>query len=263
MISFIRETLALPVQLLFFLMRYLLKKDSRQLSYAIWRISGSRKDAVNYYRFLYGENVKTAQDQIEILLRNKNDGRYYTDLCYLDLWITGRESKSIEWLEQAYSNKCSHGYMLLYIELSIATDNSDVMALSNTILERNDLPLHFTKLAHGNLIQEYIRLNETEKAQDLINMISEIEDPKGYLIYQLALDIKKGAGDFETYRKQIKLKRDDQYNVSFAHACYLADQIEECRKYLGKCSPDHLKTIHTWGPFKTIIEKTLQEKAYV
>ena len=260
--DFILETVALPFRVIEFIARYLFKTRLQRLHRIIWKITDNPSDAFKYFQHLYLSNPKTARAVAEELLSDKNSGKLYTNLCILDYRSTGDPQKAVEWLKMAYADDCKDQHMLLYIELILADEEEEVRKIASKILERNDLPAYFTKLALLNMILYHIKTEQWHNAEVVADRILSIEEDRLARALKLSLSIRFGRGDAEKHRRYLRSKNPDQYNGILAIAYYYAGNNDECRTSFHLCSKKYLQNFRLEKDIEQVVSEVIAEKEH-
>lgn len=260
--TFILETAALPFRVLEFIARYLFKTWLQRLHRIIWKITDNPSDAFKYFQHLYMSNPKTAQEVAEELLSDRNSGKLYTNLCLLDYRSTGDPRKAEEWLKMAYAADCKDQHMLLYVELILADEEEEVRKIASEILDRNDLPAYFTKLALQNMILYHIKTEDWENAEVVADRMLSVEEDRMARALKLSLSIRFGRGDAEKHRRFLRSRNPDQYNGILAIAYYYAGYIDECRTSFHLCTEKYLQNFRLERDIEQVVSEVIAEKEH-
>lgn len=261
MILFFRKILALPFSLLNSISSGLMKKNIRFLQTMIWRITREPKAVHAYVFHYYKESIERGREIADNILQKHNNGLMYMHLCHLDIERTKSVNQAAEWIKNAEANKCTDIQMLLYIKLLITNEHDEMKRYSEAILNRNDLPMYVTSLAHHNLIQMYLETAEYQAAADLMEKLLQFESPRIFITYRISLDIANGTFNQESDTELEKVKDSNLKNTILAQAYALIHELEKCRQYLRLIDLPYLKKITMTSKAAALVKEIITEKS--
>lgn len=241
MISFLRELLALPLKLVYEVLKRLRVSPQTQLALIqwIWKV-GREIEWAHWYLiyswYLQGKE-KARGIAAELLLQEKN--AYIA--CYIgDLeFHAGKDIESAkQWIRKAEEMECSHLEGLLYLKLQMsgAVAEYNDGRLVQKILERNDLPMEATRFALLMKAQQFIQRKKWDQADEVLDSMLQVENHHEIHIYKWITSLARE--DTQTAQKYLD-KAQKAYNKE--HLClkqaigfYWLGRFDQAREYLMK-----------------------------
>jgi hypothetical protein len=202
MISFLRELAALPLKLLFWICHFLRLPAKRNLAAIIWKITREPLWVNTWLmQVCQQDGMEGARQLAEQLLDRCKDARIAHQIGTMELMLQKDPAAADRWIRIAEAADCRYQEELLYLKLLLA----DHIPAYNTsrviedILARKDMPMEYSRAARLVQAEQWIRRQEWQKADELLDTMLKIESVPQLHIYKwmtsLALDRSKQADE--------------------------------------------------------------------
>jgi hypothetical protein len=200
MISFLRELAALPLKLLFWICHFLRLPAKLNLAAAIWKV-GREPQWVNTWIMLVcqREGMEGARQLAGQLLDRYKDARIAHQIGTMELMFQKDPAAADRWIRMAEATNCRNQEELLYLKLLLADHIPSYNAgrVIGEIMARNDIPMEYSRAARLVQAELWIRKQDWQKADELLDSMLNIESMPMLHIYKwmtsLALDHPKQA----------------------------------------------------------------------
>jgi hypothetical protein len=187
MIPFLRELVALPLKLLFWICHFLRLPAKRNFAALIWKVS--REPLwVNTWIMLVcqQEGMDKARQLAGQLLDQYKDARIAHQIGTMEFMFQKDPAAADRWIRTAEATNCRYQEELLYLKLLLADHVPSYNAgrIIEEIMTRSDMPMEYSRAARLVQAELWIRRQEWQKADELLDAMLKIESVPQLHIYK-------------------------------------------------------------------------------
>lgn len=194
MLSFFRELLAVPLRLLLFVCGMVEIVDKIVVAKWVWGLTGEPDDAVAFLGASLQKNgLEASKELAEELLLHTRDAKIANLIACYEL--NSHSYDEIQrWIDKAVELECKNQELLLWVKFYASLPNEAVSSelILDEMIERNDLPSHYSETAWGLKSWRLVCDGEWEKAEFYANRVLEIKDNWWALLARMAIEVNRG-----------------------------------------------------------------------
>lgn len=243
MINFIKNLIAAPLRIVFWLCGFFPAVKKLTLARIIWNITGEPFDGSNLI-ILTANNkgLDPARKVARAVLEETLDASAALVMGQLELHARYDAHAAFEWIKKARDMNCKNQESLLKLELMVsdAIDRIETEHVIEQILSRNDLPSDYTKdalMARTEILLKNKKWLDAEKIADRILSIEE--DPYARTTKWV---VAMANGNNDLAQMHFKKISDNipphVLHVNLAIGWYHLGQIDKTKELLAQCMKD-------------------------
>jgi len=248
MINFIKNLIAAPFRIIFWLCGFFHAVKRLTLARIIWNITGEPADGCNLIILTANsKGMDSARKVAQKVLEETLDASAALMMGQLELHARYDARAAFEWIKKAKQMDCKNPESLLKLELMIghAIDQIDTKQVIEQILSRNDLPGDYTKealTARAEIFLKDKKWDDAEKIADRILLIEE--DPYARATKWVVAEAKGNNEQAQMHFKKIGNNVPPAVlHINLAMGWYHLDRIDKTKEQLAQCMKDGVNPI--------------------
>jgi tetratricopeptide (TPR) repeat protein len=240
MINFIKNLIAAPFRIVFWLCSFFPAVKRLTLGRIIWNITGEPADGCNVIILTANsKGIEPARKVALKVLQETHDAAAALMMGQLEVHACCDVHAAFEWIKKAKDMDCKNPESLLKLELMISDtlDQIDTEQVIEQILSRNDLPGDYTKDALQVRMEIFLRDKKWDAAEEIADRILSVEEDSHARATKWVVAAARGNND----QAQMHFKKINNnvppvlFHANLAMGWYHLGQMDKAREHLTQC----------------------------